>query len=134
MSVYKKQKVLWNRKKIMAKIQQNRSLHKQHERENFRTYYCNNTLYFRYYAFLYKCKSLFCSRYQLWHFIIFKDNFPIVLSIKTSLRERLKQADLKALALNNVYRKAQTYLLTLYRIGKHLFGLIIKMNGWVLMI
>ncbi len=42
-----------------------------------------------------------------------KDNFPIVLSIKTSLRERWKQADLEALALNNVYRKAQTYLLTL---------------------
>lgn len=42
-----------------------------------------------------------------------KDNFPIILSVKTSLRERWKQADLEALALNNVYRKAQTYLLTL---------------------
>lgn len=42
-----------------------------------------------------------------------KDNFPIILSIKTSLRERWKQADLEALALNNVYKKAQTYLLTL---------------------
>lgn len=42
-----------------------------------------------------------------------KDNFPIILSINTSLRERWKQVDLEALALNNVYRKAQTYFLTL---------------------
>ena len=42
-----------------------------------------------------------------------KENFPIVLSIKTSLRERWKQADFEALALNNVYRKSKSYLLTL---------------------
>lgn len=42
-----------------------------------------------------------------------ENNFPVVLSIKTSLRERWKQADLEALALNNVYRKAESYLLTL---------------------
>ena len=38
---------------------------------------------------------------------------PIVLSAKTSLRERYKQADLEALALRAVYRRSKTYLITL---------------------
>lgn len=38
---------------------------------------------------------------------------PICLSIKTSLRERYKQADLEAIALKYVHRKALAYLITL---------------------
>lgn len=38
---------------------------------------------------------------------------PIGLSLKTSLRERYKQADLEAIALKYVHRKAQSYLLTM---------------------
>jgi hypothetical protein len=36
----------------------------------------------------------------------------IVLSIKTSLRERYKQADLEAIALKQVHRRSRTFLLT----------------------
>ena len=39
--------------------------------------------------------------------------FPIGLSLKTSLRERYKQADLEAVALKYVHRKALNYLITL---------------------
>jgi len=39
--------------------------------------------------------------------------YPITLSIKTSLRERYKQADLEGLALKNVHRRAKNYLITL---------------------
>jgi hypothetical protein len=38
---------------------------------------------------------------------------PICISAKTSLRERYKQADLEAIALKYVHRKALSYLLTL---------------------
>jgi hypothetical protein len=38
---------------------------------------------------------------------------PICLSAKTSLRERYKQADLEAIALKYVHRKALSYLVTL---------------------
>jgi len=38
---------------------------------------------------------------------------PICFSAKTSLRERYKQADLEAIALKNVHRKALSYLITL---------------------
>lgn len=41
------------------------------------------------------------------------DNFPIGISIKTSLRERYKQADLEAVALKYVHRRALNYLITL---------------------
>jgi len=37
---------------------------------------------------------------------------PVALSLKTSLRERYKQAELEALSLRSVHRKAETYLLT----------------------
>lgn len=39
---------------------------------------------------------------------------PICLSIKTSLRERYKQADLEAIVLKYVHRKALAYLITLH--------------------
>ena len=38
---------------------------------------------------------------------------PICFSAKTSLRERYKQADLEAIALKYVHRKAECYLITL---------------------
>lgn len=38
---------------------------------------------------------------------------PIGFSLKTSLRERYKQADLEAIALKYVHRKAENYLLTM---------------------
>jgi hypothetical protein len=38
---------------------------------------------------------------------------PISFSLKTSLRERYKQADLEAIALKYVHRRAHCYLLTL---------------------
>lgn len=42
-----------------------------------------------------------------------KEIGSIVLSIKTSLRERYKQADLEAIALKQVHRRSKTFLLTL---------------------
>lgn len=42
-----------------------------------------------------------------------KEYGPISLSLKTSLRERYKQADLESIALKYVHRKAQSYLLTM---------------------
>lgn len=41
-----------------------------------------------------------------------KECGPIVLSTKTSLRERYKQADLEGMCLRNVHRKALSYLIT----------------------
>ena len=38
---------------------------------------------------------------------------PVVLSAKVSLRERYKQADLEAMALKNVHRRAEAWLITL---------------------
>lgn len=40
---------------------------------------------------------------------------PIGISMKTSLRERYKQADLEAIALKYVHRKAENYLFTMDR-------------------
>lgn len=42
-----------------------------------------------------------------------KERGPICLSVKTSLRERYKQADLESIALKYVHRKALSYLITL---------------------
>lgn len=42
------------------------------------------------------------------------ENFPIGLSLKTSLRERYKQADLEAIALKYVHRRALNYLITFW--------------------
>ena len=42
-----------------------------------------------------------------------KECGPIAISMKTSLRERYKQADLEAIALKYVHRKAENYLLTM---------------------
>lgn len=47
-------------------------------------------------------------------FICYDKQFgPVSLSVKTSLRERWKQADLEAVALKYVHRNARSYLITL---------------------
>ena len=43
--------------------------------------------------------------------ICYEETAPVSLSVKTSLRERYKQADLEALALRQVYRNSECYLL-----------------------
>ena len=45
--------------------------------------------------------------------LLYDATHPIALTMKTSLRERYKQADLEGAALRNVYRKAESYLITL---------------------
>ena len=44
--------------------------------------------------------------------VLYNQDMPISLSLKTSLRERWKQADLEAVALKYIYRKARCYLLS----------------------
>jgi hypothetical protein len=45
--------------------------------------------------------------------LLYTKEKPIILSAKTSLRERYKQADLEAIALKYVHRRAESFLLTL---------------------
>lgn len=45
--------------------------------------------------------------------ILYNQAQPVSLSLKTSLRERYKQADLKAVALKYVHSRAKCYLLTI---------------------
>lgn len=45
--------------------------------------------------------------------ILYSKESPICLSLKTSLRERYKQADLESIALKYVHRKAECFLLSL---------------------
>ncbi len=45
--------------------------------------------------------------------VLYDPKQPVVLTMKTSLRERWKQADLEGIALKQVYRQARSYLLTL---------------------
>lgn len=45
--------------------------------------------------------------------LLYNQSSPVSLSLKTSLRERYKQADLEAIALKYVHRKAKCYLLTM---------------------
>ena len=46
-------------------------------------------------------------------FVLWTDSGPVVLSVKTSLRERIKQAALEAVALKMVHRRARCFVLTL---------------------
>lgn len=47
-------------------------------------------------------------------FVIYSQGIgPIVLSAKTSLRERYKQADLEAVALKFVHRKSESYIISM---------------------
>ena len=45
--------------------------------------------------------------------VLYDPVLPVVLSVKTSLRERYKQAVLEGVVLQQVYRKAESHLLTL---------------------
>lgn len=45
--------------------------------------------------------------------ILYNQSQPVSLSLKTSLRERYKQADLEAVALKYVHRRSKCYLLTI---------------------
>ncbi len=45
--------------------------------------------------------------------LLYCQSTPVSLSLKTSLRERYKQADLEAIALKYVHRKSKCYLLTM---------------------
>lgn len=45
--------------------------------------------------------------------VLYSPQKPVVLTIKRSLRERYKQADLEGIALRQVYRRAKSYLITL---------------------
>lgn len=49
-------------------------------------------------------------------FIIYNNPEIISLSVKTSLRERYKQADLEAVALRYIHRNSESYLITLDKI------------------
>jgi len=47
-------------------------------------------------------------------FVLYSEEFgPIILSAKTSLRERYKQADLEGMMVRQVHRKSKSYLITL---------------------
>jgi len=59
-------------------------------------------------------KVAFLPHYLIYDLMLYtKERGPICLSAKTSLRERYKQADLEAIALKYVHRKALSFLLTL---------------------
>lgn len=45
--------------------------------------------------------------------LLYNQSAPVSLSLKTSLRKRYKQADLEAVALRYIYRRAKSYLLTM---------------------
>ena len=45
--------------------------------------------------------------------VLYDELSPVVLSVKTSLRERYKQAALEGIALRQVYRRARCYLITM---------------------
>lgn len=45
--------------------------------------------------------------------LLYCQSTPVSLSLKTSLRERYKQADLEAIALKYVHRKSKCFLLTM---------------------
>src|SRR5207247_2294711 len=49
-----------------------------------------------------------------------KEHGPVIISCKTSLRERYKQADLEALALRQFFPDAKFFLLTLDADKRHL--------------
>jgi hypothetical protein len=61
---------------------------------------------------------------------------PVSLSAKVSMRERWKQADLEALALKNVHRRARSYLLSLnvaeLRTRKADEGSVLALDGFIL--
>lgn len=61
--------------------------------------------------FYYQASLLFVPNVDF-DFVCYHPIKPVVLSCKTSLRERWKQADLEAIAIKQVYRQAKNHLLT----------------------
>ena len=64
-------------------------------------------------AFLLSSQIFPSSKNCEFDIVLYHERHPIILSVKTSLRERYKQADLEGLALKQVYRSAKQYLITL---------------------
>lgn len=62
---------------------------------------------------IYYQTSLSFVQSALFDVFLYHEEKPVALSIKTSLRERWKQADLEAAALKQVHKKAECYVLTL---------------------
>jgi hypothetical protein len=58
-----------------------------------------------------------------------KEHGPVVLSPKTSLRERYKQADLEALALKGLFPSSKFYLLTLDKDKRHIANITRKIGA-----
>jgi len=58
-----------------------------------------------------------------------KEHGPVVISCKTSLRERYKQADLEAVALRQHYPNAKFFLLTLDEDKRHVASIRKKIAG-----
>lgn len=62
---------------------------------------------------LYEQASIAFVPNVIFDLVIYTKEFgPVVLSMKTSLRERYKQVDLEGTVLRNVHRRARTYLIT----------------------
>jgi hypothetical protein len=61
---------------------------------------------------------------------------PIILSAKTSLRERWKQADLEAVAMRYIYRQSKSYLISLnereVRTRKNDMKSVMALDGFIL--
>ena len=55
----------------------------------------------------------FVKPYTCFDIVLYQKKCPVVFSVKTSLRERYKQADLEAFALRQVYRNSKSFLITL---------------------
>ncbi|BBN80506.1 hypothetical protein PA25_04910 [Pseudoalteromonas sp. A25] len=62
--------------------------------------------------FYYQAKAAFVPNVEYDILINTEEVGPICISLKTTLRERYKQADLEALVLKNVHRRSLAYLVT----------------------
>lgn len=65
------------------------------------------------YALFRQAKMAFIPNVEFDFVAYSKEIGPLVLSAKTSLRERYKQADLEGIMMRQVHRRAKSYLLTL---------------------
>jgi hypothetical protein len=70
-------------------------------------------------------------------FVIYSEEIgPIVLSAKTSLRERYKQAELEAMVLKNIHRKSKSYVISMdvaaIKVRKKNIDSLIAINNFIL--
>ena len=73
-----------------------------------------STLYrFKVFPIYVQAKLSFVPNVEFDLLLYSKEYGPVVLSVKTSLRERYKQADLEGMMLRQVHRNAKIYLITL---------------------